>query len=62
LGSLKESTLFHLKFVDNRIIYSEPIVLDYRIRDLKILNKSIVLLTDDPYLVVLKKMSPLPPK
>ena len=57
MGSLKESTLFHLKFVDNRIIYSEPIVLNRRIRDFKIFKKSILLLTDDPYFVILSKMS-----
>ncbi len=56
MGSLKASTLYHLKFVDNRIIFSEPIVLEYRIRDLQFIKKSIVLLTDNPYLVVLSKI------
>lgn len=61
LGSLKASSLFHLKYVDGKIIYSEPIDVKHRIRDFKIVGDSIVILTDNPYLLILKKIvNPIP--
>lgn len=53
VGSLKAQSLFRLKFKDGRIIFSEPIWIGHRIRDMAEMQQKIVLLTDDSYLIVL---------
>jgi cytochrome c2 len=51
VGSLKARTLYRLKYVEGRIIFSEPIWVGHRIRDLVQLGTRLVLMTDDPSLV-----------
>lgn len=52
VGSLKAQTLFRLRMLDNRIVFSEPIWVGHRIRDIIEMPNQIVLMTDDPALVL----------
>lgn len=54
VGSLKAQSLYRLKYINQRILYSEPIWIGHRIRDMVEYGNSIYLLTDDPYLIELK--------
>jgi len=54
VGSLKAQSLYRLKYINQRILYSEPIWIGHRIRDIVEHGNSIYLLTDDPYLIELK--------
>jgi cytochrome c2 len=54
VGSLKAQSLFRLRMVDDRVVFSEPIWVGHRIRDIVQLPDRIVLMTDDPALVVLR--------
>ena len=54
VGSLKAQTLFRLMFVEDRIIFSEPIWVGHRIRDIAQMPQEIVLMTDDPALVFIR--------
>ena len=47
VASLKAMTLFRLRLESNRILYSEPIFIGSRIRDLINADKKIILWTDD---------------
>jgi cytochrome c2 len=47
IGTLKTQSIFRLKINDGRIIYSEPIWIGKRIRDLYQKNATIYILTDD---------------
>jgi cytochrome c2 len=51
VGSLKARTLFRLKFVNDRVVFSEPIWIGHRIRDIAQLGDQIILMTDDPALL-----------
>ena len=51
IGSLKAQSLFRLKLIGTRVVYSEPIWIGHRIRDITQINKEIVLLTDDSFLI-----------
>ena len=51
VGSLKARTLFRLKVANDRVLYSEPIQIGSRIRDLVELPNQIALITDDPALI-----------
>jgi cytochrome c2 len=51
VGSLKAQSLFRLKVVDDRVIFSEPIWIGHRIRDIVQQEHQIILMTDDPALV-----------
>ena len=51
VGSLKAQTLFRLKLHNDRVIFSEPIWIGHRIRDIVQIADQIVLVTDDPALV-----------
>ena len=51
VGSLKAQTLFRLKVTNDRVIFSEPIWIGHRIRDIAQVGHQIVLMTDDPALV-----------
>ena len=54
MGSLKANSLFHFKIANNYLVESvEQIQLSFRIRDLEILGKAIILSTDDGRLVIL---------
>jgi hypothetical protein len=55
LGSLKALSLFHLKLNGDRVIYSEPIFLGKRIRDLRQLDKKLILLTDSNSIILVEK-------
>ena len=55
LGSLRAMSLFHIKLIDDRVVYSEPILLGKRIRDLKQSYKKFILLTDDNSLIIVEK-------
>jgi len=50
IGSLKAQSIFNIKYELGRVIYSEPIWLGSRIRDLIVFNGKIYLLTEDGYL------------
>jgi glucose/arabinose dehydrogenase/cytochrome c2 len=54
VGSLKAQSLFRLRMVDDRVVFAEPIWIGHRIRDIVQLPDRIVLMTDDPALVVLR--------
>ena len=54
VGALKAQSLYRLKYVDGRVIFSEPIWLGHRIRDIFEFENKIYLLTDDPYLISLE--------
>ena len=51
VGSLKARTLYRLKYVEGRVIFSEPIWVGHRVRDLVQLGTRLVLMTDDPSLI-----------
>lgn len=51
-GSLKAQSLFRLRMVDERIVFSEQIWIGHRIRDILELPGKLVLMTDDPALMV----------
>jgi cytochrome c2 len=53
IGSLKAQSIFHIKYEFGRVIYSEPIWIGSRIRDLIVFNGKIYLLTEDGYLASL---------
>jgi len=53
VGSLKAQTLYRLKLADKRILFSEPIWIGHRIRDIVQLGEKIILLTDDAKLITL---------
>ena len=55
LGSLRAMSLFHIKLIGDRVVYSEPILLGKRIRDLKQGDKNFILLTDDNSLMIVEK-------
>lgn len=54
VGSLKAQSLFRLRMVDDRVVFSEPIWIGHRIRDIAQIDRQIVLMTDDPALVFIK--------
>ncbi len=54
LGSLKAMTLFHLKLLNNHVVFSEPILVGFRIRDLKQAKSKIIILDDAGALIELK--------
>lgn len=54
VGSLKAQSLFRVIFQQGRVVASEPIWIGHRIRDIaSIPGEGIVLLVEDPYLVIL---------
>lgn len=53
VGSLKAQTLFRLRLANNRVLFSEPIQIGSRIRDLVQMPNQIALITDDPALVLI---------
>lgn len=53
VGSLKAQSLFRIKYKEERVIFSEPIWIGSRIRDITELPGQIVLLTDSSYLIFL---------
>ena len=53
VSSLKAASLFRLRLVEGRVVYSEPIWIGERIRDLTQLPGTIVLFTDDSKLLFL---------
>jgi len=53
VGSLKAQSLYRLKYIDGRIVFSEPIWIGHRIRDAILYNNKITLLTDDSNLITL---------
>ena len=57
LGSLKAMTLFHLKLIDNRVVFSEPIPIGFRIRDLKQVDNKIIILDDEGALIEIKVLA-----
>lgn len=53
IGSLKAKTIFRLKLKKGRVIFSEPIPIQHRIRDLKEIDGKIVVLTDEGSVLIL---------
>jgi cytochrome c2 len=51
-GSLKAQSLFRMRMVDDRIVFFEQMWIGHRIRDIVELPGKLVLMTDDPALVV----------
>jgi cytochrome c2 len=49
--SLKAQSLFRIKLIGNRVVFSEPIWIGHRIRDISNVGDKIVLLTDDSSLI-----------
>lgn len=52
-GSLKAQTLYRLKFKNDRILFSEPIFIGHRIRDIAQVGSRLFLITDDPSLIMM---------
>ena len=56
MGSLVARTLYRMKYLEGRIIFSEPILLDERLRDIALLeNESVAIKTDSQKLLVLTR-------
>lgn len=55
MGSLKAQSLFHIKFLKDKVLYSEQVYIGKRIRDLKQINETIILLDDESHLIFLRK-------
>lgn len=56
VGTLKEQTLYHLRIEDGRVIYSEPLLINHRVRDIvEAEDGTIVIRTDDDLLVYLRR-------
>lgn len=53
LGSLKAMTLFHINISDRKVIFSEPIKIGYRVRDMTAYKDQIFILTDSGTILVL---------
>jgi cytochrome c2 len=53
IGSLKAQSLFRLRLVQDRVVFSEPIWIGHRIRDIVEFDHQIILMTDDPELIIL---------
>ncbi len=53
IGSLKAQSLFRLRLLQGRVIFSEPIWIGHRIRDIVEFGHRIILMTDDPALIIL---------
>jgi glucose/arabinose dehydrogenase len=63
LSSLKAASLFRIKLgSDNQPIYVEPIYIGHRIRDLESFNKTVLMSTDDGYLIELTLSDVVPQK
>ena len=63
IGSLKSKTLFRLQMYKDRVIYSEPIKINYRIRDLiQTPNGEIFIWTNGQHLIRLRSKNPTPNK
>ena len=54
VGSLKAQSLFRLKYIDGRVIFSEPIWIGHRIRDLVEQQGCIIAWSDDGSLIFIK--------
>lgn len=55
MGSLRAKSLFHIKLLKDRALYSEQVYIGKRIRDLKQINEIIILLDDESHLIFLSK-------
>lgn len=55
LGTLKAQTLFRLKLDGDRVVYAEPIPLERRLRDLRQMGDTLVVLTDTGSLLTLRR-------
>ena len=53
IGSLKARSLFRLRLLQDRVLLSEPIWIGHRIRDIVEFGHRIILMTDDPALIIL---------
>ena len=53
-GSLKSRSLFRLRMRDDHVVFSEPIWIGHRIRDIVQVRDQIVLMADDPALLTLR--------
>lgn len=55
LGSLKAQTLFRMRLAGDHVLFVEPIRLERRIRDVRQLQDTLVVLTDDGALLTLRR-------
>ena len=55
LGSLKAQTLFRLRLEGNKVVYVEPITIGHRIRDVRQMQDTLVILTDQGSLLTLRR-------
>lgn len=54
VASLREQTLYRMRYLDGRIVFAEPIKLDERIRDIAMLpDGAVALKTDTPRLIII---------
>jgi glucose/arabinose dehydrogenase/cytochrome c2 len=53
VGSLKAQSLYRLKYVSDRVVFSEPIWIGHRIRDIAEVESTLYLLTDDALILEL---------
>ncbi len=53
IGSLKAESLFRLRLFKDRVLFSEPIWIGHRIRDIVEFDHQIILMTDDPALIII---------
>ena len=56
LGSLKAMSIFHIKIFEEHVVYSEPIYIGHRIRDLQQCKDKFFLLTDDNSILQITKV------
>jgi cytochrome c2 len=54
IGSLKAQSLFRLRLLKDRVLFSEPIWIGHRIRDIVEFGDQIILITDDPALIIVR--------
>lgn len=54
VGSLKAQSLYRLHIVEDRVVFSEPIWIGHRIRDIAQINSVLYLLTDDGLMLELR--------
>lgn len=54
VGSLKAQSLFRLRLREGRVLFSEPIWIGHRIRDIVEMPGGLALMTDDPALIFLR--------
>jgi len=56
LTSLKDKSIYRLRLLDNKVVYSERIYIGKRLRSIDVLSKNIIMGTDSGSIVLLDPM------